>query len=515
MILRYRNVLALSILPLIFTLFMCFLSAKINFEQNDDWAFYRAAKSYSMGDFTQNPIQIFGKSAPLFYTQGFLALLFVKIFAFKDLPLLTALVSGLNTFILMAIIYKHFNRSVVESVLLTGLFIFNPIYIYSSLGFMTENYFLLFLLLSIYSYLNFSKGHSKKHFIMFNLFMILGFFVRQFSIISSGAFGVYLLKAKKYKYFSVQIFVTLVLLIFYYFYFLSNPAYTYKGVDSTRLVNGSYAVTLVFGLVVTFSAYLFPALLGLFSKDSLKNKTFLITVLVSYLLFGVLYVISNPDMLNKGEFPYIGNTVDREGFLIRDIHGTKYHFMGIFKIYLFWQWIALVCAPLLFVAIAKNFRSLYSFFGSFLGVYSLALLAVSKIFDRYLTVFLLIFLLFLLDSRILYKKWQKVFLCGYVFFIMILSYQFSWDFVLTSKYAWEKGSALTQQSLAPSNVMVSGTWNKTYSVNLSTARPLYLVSYDSPSILNKKECCQTLVETTELKFPFSMYVNPHLYFYKR
>jgi len=82
MILRYRNVLGLSILPLLFTLFMCFLSVKINFEQNDDWAFYRAAKSYSMGDFTQNPIQIFGKSEPLFYTQGFLALLFVKIFVY-------------------------------------------------------------------------------------------------------------------------------------------------------------------------------------------------------------------------------------------------------------------------------------------------------------------------------------------------------------------------------------------------------------------------------------------------
>lgn len=496
---------------------MLFLSTKINFEQNDDWAFYRAVRSYIAGDFSQNPIQIFGKSAPLFYTQGLMALGFASVFSFSSIPSLTAFISALNGFILACILFKFYKRTVVESTILSGLLLFNPIYIYSSLGFMTENYFLFFLLLSIYFYLSFEENPSKKPFVLFNVFMVLGFFVRQFSIFSCGAFAFVLLLKKRYTYFFVQMGITAALIGFYYVYFLSNDSYSYKGVDLNKARDSVYFITLIFGLLVTFSAYLFPLILGFARKDLVTNKRFLLLTAVCYIVFfGFFYTKANPDLLNKGEFPFIGNTVERTGFFNSDMHGTKYHFIGIHKLYYYWQAIAVLLAPLVLVAVFASFKKLFGFFGAFLGVYTLTLLFLTKIFDRYLTVFLLIFILFVVGKNTKFTKIQQGIMAVYVAFIMLLAYQFSWDFVLVRQFAWNRGfSLMEQEQLEPSDLIVTRTWNKTYSVGLDTAYPIYLVSYDSPEILSKKECCRSLVEEKVINYPFNFYVNPKLFLYQR
>src|SRR3989344_3861661 len=67
-------------------------------------------------------------------------------------------------------------------------------------GFMTENYFLLFFLISLYFYLasykHFQSGGSKEGFMYLNfgnLFSILGYFVRQTSLLTILATAVFLL----------------------------------------------------------------------------------------------------------------------------------------------------------------------------------------------------------------------------------------------------------------------------------------------------------------------------------
>ena len=72
------------------------------FMQNDDWVYYLTVERFLAGDFTLEPTV-----GVTFYTQGFLAYIFAKIFGLQNLPVLTVLISILNVFILYIICRKN------------------------------------------------------------------------------------------------------------------------------------------------------------------------------------------------------------------------------------------------------------------------------------------------------------------------------------------------------------------------------------------------------------------------
>src|SRR3990172_7860655 len=86
------------------------LSLKIDFMQNDDWVYYGMVENFMKLDFRMDPL-----SAPTFYTQGVMGLLFARVFGLERLPVLTLIVSVLCFFFLFVILLKHFYLDTVGS----------------------------------------------------------------------------------------------------------------------------------------------------------------------------------------------------------------------------------------------------------------------------------------------------------------------------------------------------------------------------------------------------------------
>ena len=126
-----------------FVLFLSLLPAAlyINFYQNDDWVYYKQIEEFLSGNFLLLP-----QIAPTFYTQGLLGLFSALIFGVSKLPILTLLISVLNFAVFCLILNQNLKKTLVESLIVGSMFFTNLLFVYSMWGFMTENYFLLFIL---------------------------------------------------------------------------------------------------------------------------------------------------------------------------------------------------------------------------------------------------------------------------------------------------------------------------------------------------------------------------------
>lgn len=523
-----------------FTLFLFLfpLVNKINFTQNDDWAFKLCVENYLQGNFNVNPITIFNKSAPLFYTQGIMGSLFSLVFGIENLPILTLIISVCNFYILYLILIKFLNKKPVDSILYSLLFFFNPLYFYSMLGFMTENYFLFFLLLSLYFILSFTKnteGSSKrektKDFILANIFIILGFFVRQFSFFTSIAFTIYLffclfskekqihskqkdIKNIQQKYFKqedtyliCQILIT-VLLAGGYYLFMSGNQFEDSGLNLTKFLDTEYSLSIVIAICIYLVIYFLPLIIS-FLKDFILNiyKKPIKLFLVGLLALGIYFLALNnfyPNKLYRGEFPYFGNTVLREGFYTKGIQGQKTNFYGMYDLYKYWERLSQILLFSLLLIFLKLKDKLNNFFLIFLVIYIPFLLFNINVYDRYLSVIFLMFILLISSVLHNFKTIDKIIILGFIFFLSILCYQFSMDFVYTRKLVWKDANNL---NIDKSLINAGTAWNRTYKV----INPVYVYSYDSLDALRTENI--TLIKTLNIAYPFSFYPNNKVYLY--
>ena len=143
---KFRNGYIIWIVGLsLFTLLIPLVS-RISFMQNDDWVHYKTVENFLRNDF-----RLFDMVGSTFYTQGFLGFIFSKIFGIANLPFLTLIISVGNFVVFTIILQKQFKISAFTSILLGLLMFLSPLYFYSSIGFMSENFVLFFLLLGKYS----------------------------------------------------------------------------------------------------------------------------------------------------------------------------------------------------------------------------------------------------------------------------------------------------------------------------------------------------------------------------
>lgn len=119
-----------------YLLFLLSSALKVNFMQNDDWCYYKNVENFLLGNFN-----LIYRTAPVFYLQGLLGSLFTKVFDSSKIPLLTLIISiaclGCLFFILKVLFKKSTGLSLITVLVLSVC----PLFVYSSLGFMTENYF--------------------------------------------------------------------------------------------------------------------------------------------------------------------------------------------------------------------------------------------------------------------------------------------------------------------------------------------------------------------------------------
>ena len=150
-----------------------------NFSINDDFYYLAQVKAFSLGIFTKSALV-----SPTFILQAFMGFIWSKIFGltYVSLRILTILVT-LICILVLDRIYSFLNiKQNIKAVSLL-LIVFIPYLYVSSLTFMTENYFLLFVLLSLHYFLRYCRSHKMKQLFFASVMGGLSIMIRQYGIV--------------------------------------------------------------------------------------------------------------------------------------------------------------------------------------------------------------------------------------------------------------------------------------------------------------------------------------------
>lgn len=499
-----------GILSLVLFLFLLPLSYSINFYQNDDWVYYLNTDCFLHGNF-----QLHQYLGPTFFLQGILGAIFSKFFGLNHLPILTLIIASLNFYLLAIICFKFLKRTFLESLLGALLFFVTPIHVYLLWGFMTGIYFLFFLLLGIYFFKQYE--YTEKNVYLFFTFLIsfLGLLVRQTSLIIPLSIGLYLAVNKKYKLSFISFLVFLSFFGYLNYIFPLTAVMKRAALQYHHLTDINYMYALTYGSILLVVAYLFPMFLAAFDfKQLIKNKwIFIAFILFSIFLFIFLNKYFHPDVISWGEFPYFENTVERTGFYPRGVHGTKYQFIGNFDLYIYWDIASKILLSLVisyFLLFKKIKLNIFTFL---IGTYVFVLNLTETHYDRYLLELLVLSLLYLYTFIPNLNKYKLILVSGFILFITFLMYQFTMDFYLVNKYIWNKSVQLVHtENLDPKVIHGTNAW-KLLNKNESRAY-IYMFSYDSQQINDKFVEQYYLIETHEIEYPLSIFINPRIYLYK-
>lgn len=483
------------------------LALKVTFMQNDDWVYYEMVGRFLKGDFTLHP-----HVAAAFYMQGLMATLFALVFGLSKLPILTFVISCLNFLIFSLILHRLLKKSFVMSLLGGLLFFANPFHIYSVWSFMTENYFIFFLLCSTYFIYSYVLCPKTKTFFLANIFIIFGYLVRQLSLIVSLGFALYLLLNKKYKQALLQFGILGIVLFIHYNFFPLTPAMYDGNLEFMNILNLQYLYTNVAACLIYVAAFTLPLIILVLIQSKYVKKYYVLYGLFFIFSLVVTFKLLNPKILAWGEFPYFQNTVERKGFYPRDIEGTKYGFRFMYDLYSYWELIAKLGACLLatylFIKLLEfKLSPVYIFFATYMGI----LIVTPDMYDRYLLPLITLALLFLFENLSVSRKVTFVLLVPFLAFILFYSYQFSMDFVIVNNYIWSKSKELVSIGVPENQIYAGYSWRRTYGV---VATPTYKFSYDSLQTRPENAYCWVLADKKEIEYPLNMFIKPSIYLYK-
>src|SRR3989344_5486969 len=150
-----------------------------NFAVNDDWDFYTHVRNFMEGDFTKNSL-----IDSSFVLQGLMGAGWAKIFGLNFTSLKVLTISF--TLLMLLGIYKILlQQKVLRAYQFLILFAiaFNPFVYLSSLTFMTENYFLAFLIWSVYFFFRYLKSGKNSDLFLATLLGGLSILIRQFGFV--------------------------------------------------------------------------------------------------------------------------------------------------------------------------------------------------------------------------------------------------------------------------------------------------------------------------------------------
>lgn len=498
-------------------LFLIFLPLinKVNFMQNDDWNRTTSVERFLKGDFSLLPV-----TATTFYTQGILGTVFASVFGMSKLPYLTLIVSVLNFFFFAMIVEKFFRMSKFSSIVNGLILFFNPLHMYSSIGFMTENYTLLMVLISLFFFLQYEQDRQSKFFLFSNLFSVLGFFCKQNAVVLTVSILFYFLVRKKYKEALVQFLTVSGLLLFYFLAFPKTPEMADKGLILNHLSDFGYTFSLIYGILIVTTSFVagivLQAIINAYrntakTKKRYLNIALLLTLAVTvFLLFGSQF---KPGKISWEEYPYFENTFERTGFLPRTVQGTKYHFTANYDLFKYWDGLSkiILCLTIAsFILYRKKVVNLYSIY---LFGYLLLMVFTSVFFDRYiLNIIPFAILFFLYVYEINDTKIFKLVTTVFALFLIFFSTQLAIDFVVTHNYIWSKSNELVLNGTAKDDIFATGAWKK---VNGISRNYKYLFTYDSPEKNPELSSTFNLIEKHPTHFPGSIFVDPAIYLYIR
>ena len=497
---------------ILFLLFFRMIS-KVNFMQNDDWNRTTSVLRFMSGD-----TSLLELTATTFYVQGMLGVVFASIFGISKLPFLTLIFSVLDFYIFARILHDHFNLRKVKSIIFSLIFFFNPLHIYSSIGFMTENYTMFFMLLSLYFLLQYEEDKKPKNFVFFNISGILSFFTKQNGIIFNVAYIPYLIIKKRYKEALIQIAVVGSLFAYYFFLFPQTKEMQDKGFIYENFSDGKYVYSLIYGILLVTVSFVLPFVFNLILSVFLENKKKTLRIFLTLAFSGILYFLLNkyfaPGKISWEEYPYFENTFERTGFFPRSILGTKYYFKWNYDIYRYWDLASKVLLALLIPSLFVLRKKVVNIYSISIVGYIILMLFTQVFFDRYLLPLIPMFILFFLhvmpNNR---ERFLKMTACvAFLFFTAFLSTQMANDFVVSNNYVWGRSESLVKEGISPENIRATMAWQKLYGLS---EEPEFFFSFSSPDVEPKYLEKYSLFEERSLNFPGSIFVDPMIFLYRK
>lgn len=489
------------------------LISKVNFMQNDDWN-----RTTSIVRFLSGDTSLLQVTSTTFYTQGILGFLFSMIFGWKKLPYLTFIITVLNFYMFAKILSDHFNQSKIKSSIISLVFFFTPLHIYSSIGFMTENYTMFFMLVAIYYLQSYEKNGQKKDFLIFNLAGILSFFTKQNGIIINFAYIPYLILKKRYKEALIQLLIIGLLFSYYFFLFPRTEGMLDKGFIYKNFSDWKYAYSLIYGIILVSFSFVLPFVFNFVYEVIVKNKKKLLPLLIIFVSAGILFFVLNkyfgPGKISWEEYPYFENTFERTGFFPRSIMGTKYYFKWNYDIFRYWDLgskiILAMFIPALLIS-KKKFINVYSI--SVVG-YLILMVFTEVFFDRYILPLIPILILFFMGLYDVVRNTdfiKNLVLVGFLIITTFVSVQMANDFVITNNYIWGRSESLVKEGIEPESIKATMAWQKLHGLN---ENPEFFFSFSSPETEPEYLKKYSLFEEKNLGFRGSAFVNPVVYLYK-
>lgn len=407
-----------------------------NFPVNDDWIFVRQVEYFLNGG-----VKLSALVDPSFVFQGFLGVLWSKIFGFsfvslRFLTIVITLFLGLGVYRLL----QHFKTTAKWQVIILLLLFFNPVVFSSSFTFMTENYFLAFFVWSLYFYVRHLKKLSLKTVLLGSLFCGLSILIRQVGLVTYIAFLMTVLFSKKFnlKRFLVGVLSILAfgLIAFYWPRFGDKSPIIELAYLSSRLKT-------IIGVLPYLSYFLLPLLLTQFTKLSRNVK--LLILLVALIIVKFVYTY---DLFPLGSVFYIEELHAKTGFRS---NLSLFDNVG-FKIILSYL-MSVGIGTLIYELIHTKFSWLLTF--TFLGMFA-TLLVSTDLYDRYLLPsFIPLLLLFL--PRL--PKVTRITLVLTVAFLLV-SVFLTYDYFIIRQLKWDQATHLQEATGLKTGIFLDGTYTK-------------------------------------------------------
>lgn len=479
-----------------------YLGLQINFFNNDDWVHYKTLENFLNGNFVLHPY-----IGSTFFTQGLLGYAHAKFFGISTIPVLTLVISVINIFILIAILNQSKTKNYFLKFLAVSLFVLNPLYLYSSIGFMTENYVLLFILLSIYFISQYFRNRKISDILASNIFMVLGFFAKQYSILLGLSTIVYLAIKKQWKTLLIVGAIQTTLILFYVFLFPKSEILNGQAINPLKLLDTNSTISLGFNIFLYLSFFTIPlSIIWAFSLKKFK--------LASLILFIVVLFIQLK-FLDVSEFPYLPNVLTRKG-LFPDIEGNKSHWAGYHKFFNYMFYISITTSSLVITKLILNAKRIFNenkfLTLSFLSFFGFSLV-LPNFYDRYLLPLLVIWILLMYKSlkrptnSLILKLVCFAWLTIYAFF----GYLFLSDFVIRNHEIEKETQILIDKGVNKNEIIANRAWNSYHEIDQSQIK--YIFSYDNPEVFDNFKNSQ-LEKIIYVNFLFNLFVSNEIYLYR-
>jgi hypothetical protein len=262
----------------------------IDFYHNDDWVYTLNVQNFINGVFSIHPY-----IASNFYSTGLIGAFFSLIFGIDNLPILTLFVSILSSVLVFKTLHENIEVPKIYSFLCSLIFLFNPLYVFTSWGFMTDNYFNLFLILSFYflskKNLDFSLRKDKIIILLGIFFILMAYFTRQVGVIVYLAFGLWYFSLKKY-WISAILFISFVINMLYHFLLFPKTSEAFETMlVFDNLIHFQYVFSLFFAIFAYLSFFSIFLIFQILSKSFNFDKKFLIGLIFTlvFLTFSNFY----------------------------------------------------------------------------------------------------------------------------------------------------------------------------------------------------------------------------------